>query len=257
MKAGTSSLAQTLHLLPNVSTGRIKEFDFFLPSKYATVPLREYHNNFDPECQIWGEIAPNYSKLETFPDVAKRIYEYNPNAKIIYIKRDPIERALSELKMHLIEGQVNHETTYNWFKYRRSSSWKRLNPSISREIKFGDFERNYIIQNSRYEHQIEPFKGLFGENVMTFSFEELISKENNDALKKLIRFIGISPREEVNLSHTHSSSDRIIPSYLALELAGLTNKLSYAHLIHRLPVFKPILIKIGFIRNQKKNMVCR
>ena len=48
--------------------------------------------------QITLEKSPGYSRR---PDVAKRVYEWNPNVKMILIIRDPVRRAISNYAHYL------------------------------------------------------------------------------------------------------------------------------------------------------------
>lgn len=252
MKAGTTALFETLNKIPEVSVGKIKEFDFFIAERSMPTSFEDYHDNFESSCRVWGEVAPNYSKRGTFSNVARRIHNYNPNAKIIYIKRNPIQRALSELKMHWMEGEVEHGTTFHWFMNRRPKSWKRRNSTNFTEIPFGDFEQNYIIQHSRYEHQLAPFKMLFHENVLVLEFEDLVNPSDNSSLIEITNFIGVSLPRETQLLKSHSSSGGIIPSNFALELASVHNKLHFKHWMHLFPWLRPFFLSVGFLRVQRK-----
>jgi hypothetical protein len=177
MKAGTSSLHALLNGHPEISTGRIKEYGFFYESKFEETAIGAYHSNFDVHKNLWGEICPNYSKRTTFEGVAQRISSYNPSAKIIYIRRNPIKRALSETRHFLEEGEVTSNSLINWHKNQRSRHWKKRNPEKSKLIRFGDFDKNQIVQNSRYEFQLNAYREFFTEDqILSIEFEHLLEK---------------------------------------------------------------------------------
>lgn len=252
MKAATTSLAKTLGNSNEISTGDVKEFDYFIPSKFERTPIEKYHNNFDAKCSIWGECAPNYGKRDSFTGVAQRIHDYNPNAKIIFIRRNPIERSLSELKMYWEEGEISQDSKIHWHKNRRSKNWKRKNLKQNYEVRFGDFESNPIIQNSRYEYQLHPYRELFGESLLILDFEKLTNSSGSDQLTQLLQHIGASPTEEIHSQHTHKSANMLIPSNLALFLAERFKYFQTDKLIHQIPALRSFFLRIGYLRKVKK-----
>ena len=252
MKAGTTSLAKTLNEIQEISTARVKETDFFTPTKFATTTLAEYHKNFDSTCPIWGEVAPNYGKRDTFPGVAQRIFNYNPEAKIIFIRRDPIARSLSELKMYFEEGEKSHDTRIHWFKHRRSRRWKRQNQSSFAYYRFGDFASNPIVQNSRYDFQLQPYRELFPESLLILDFEEIIGPDSSKVLARLQEFLKLTVATEIKFKKEHISENNLIPSNLALLLSEKSRYLNYASLMYLMPFLRKVFVQVGFLRIQKK-----
>jgi len=250
MKAATTALAMTLNEVEEVSTGRKKEFNFFTEKKNPT-SLERYHENFDPECRIWGEVAPNYGKRQRFHGVAQRIYNYNPEAKILFIRRDPIARALSELKMYYEEGEITHQSKIHWFKNRRSWLWKSQNQSSFHFYSFGDFDSNPIVQNSRFDFQLQPYRKLFPNSLMILDFEELTGHDSSTSLAKIQEFIEVIAPQDMKLKKVHLSKKRVIPSQAALFLAEKSKSLNYSHLIYAMPFLRKMFLNLGFLRVQK------
>jgi len=252
MKAATTSLFKTLDNFDEISCGLKKETDYFTSSKNKRITVEEYHKNFDVTCSIWGECAPNYGKRHTHPGVAQRIYDYNPKAKIIFIRRNPIKRSLSELKMYFEKGEISHDSKIHWLKNRRSKNWKRKNLETDYAFRFGDFESNPIIQNSRYEYQLQPYRDLFGESLLIMDFEKLTSSSCSDCFSQLFEFLNVSPINNIHLSKTHESTKRPIPSNFALFLREKSNYLNYEKLMHRLPALRGLFLRIGFLKESQK-----
>lgn len=59
--------------------------------------------------RITGDITPDYSILR--PDVVARVMRRFPEAKVIFIARDPVERVWSHLTMHMRKGDIGRNLT--------------------------------------------------------------------------------------------------------------------------------------------------
>jgi hypothetical protein len=93
MRSGTSSIRDALTRNPtiNVAHGEPK---FFSDELRVSSGYEAYHELFDWDNNyvLRGEKSPQYSVSLTAP---KRIQEYNPDARIIWMFRDPVARAIS------------------------------------------------------------------------------------------------------------------------------------------------------------------
>ncbi len=105
MKCGTSSLHQYLGEHPQVAVSTPKETDSFLERNEKDRTW--YHGCFDSEAKAYGEVSPNYTKHPGFPDVPDRMHEMLPDVKLIYLVRDPIERAISHYVHNWTRCRVN------------------------------------------------------------------------------------------------------------------------------------------------------
>jgi len=113
-KGGTTSLFYYLIQHPNILTGSGKELWFFdtnfkrgviwYRSNFPTIFHKFYRQIFEKKNTITGEASPNYI---FHPLSAKRAYSVIPNAKIIMLLRNPIDRAYSSWAMHLRRGSEN------------------------------------------------------------------------------------------------------------------------------------------------------
>ena len=104
MKGGTTSLHGYLDEHPQIQMTAVKETNFFAgpPSgkPYAkgaerVSRLDEYERLFDPAVSVRGEASPSYTMYPRRKGVPERIEEVVPEAKFIYLVRDPIDRLLS------------------------------------------------------------------------------------------------------------------------------------------------------------------
>lgn len=92
MRSGTSSLRDGLTKDPRLSIAHGEPMHFSRDRNYET-GFEAYHEKFEWEDSLMrGEKSPNYSVIDHTPG---RIQDYNPDAKIIWILRDPVKRAVS------------------------------------------------------------------------------------------------------------------------------------------------------------------
>ena len=97
-KAGTTSLHYYLDLHPEVQMSAVKETNFFAGPPNGrdyelgqVESLEAYEELFDAAVPVRGEASPNYANDPIRAGAAKRIKGLIPEAKIIYLVRDPVE----------------------------------------------------------------------------------------------------------------------------------------------------------------------
>jgi hypothetical protein len=101
-KAGTTSLHYYLDHHPQIQMSVEKEPHFFagpengFPYAMGRVSrLEEYEKLFDRAVAVRGESSPGYTSYPRRQGVPERIKELVPDAKFIYLVRDPIARTVS------------------------------------------------------------------------------------------------------------------------------------------------------------------
>jgi len=100
-KGGTTALGNHLRRHPDICMARVKEVHFFDQDKHFSkrdVNYSIYHSFFPKhsKARAFGEATPIYMFWQ---DAPKRIWEYNPDMKIILILRNPVDRAYSHWNM--------------------------------------------------------------------------------------------------------------------------------------------------------------
>ena len=112
-KAGTTSLHFYLQQHPDVCMSEIKEPNYFTAQEvvklyYDVSPVNSedwYHSIFTkPTRKVIGEGSVSYL---FYPEVAQKIYNYNPEARILIILRNPVQRAFSHYLMDFRLGLCN------------------------------------------------------------------------------------------------------------------------------------------------------
>ncbi len=110
-KAGTTSLLRYLGEHPQCVAHPQKEFAYFLDSK-------EYNDNYEKAFEKYYSeqkiedgslIIAKSASLSSRESAIKLLYEHNPKCEIVFILRDPVERAYSSYWMEKNAGSVNYE----------------------------------------------------------------------------------------------------------------------------------------------------
>ena len=106
MKGGTTILHDYICTHPNVVAGTQKEIHYF--SMYPTRGLDWYRDQFPdrPDSVLSIDASPTYFDVATMPTIPAYIKTAVPDARIILIVRDPVDRAISHFQ-HL--RQVSHK----------------------------------------------------------------------------------------------------------------------------------------------------
>ena len=167
-KAGTTSLFYYLNKNKGICMSSIKEPNFFSSQDLKTQKiyydslildnLKEYERIFTPKNkqQIIGEASVSYL---FYPNVANRIFDYNPRSKIIIILRDPVERAFSHYSMDLRLGHVKLSLDELF--------------DLGLNNKDNLFFQQYILLGQYYE-QVNRYIEVFGrENICVKFYDEL------------------------------------------------------------------------------------
>lgn len=168
-KCGTTTLAEQLALHPQICFCKTKEPCYFNRVSDWRAELAAYHNLYTPKPgQLCGEASTTYTFLPEWAETHERLYEYNPQLKLIYIMRHPVERVISNYAHRLVRSTV------------------RVDPG---QAVFAD---PVYLNRSRYGVQLRPYFNLFGrEQVMLLLFEEYIANPTVH-LRAIAQFLGIA-----------------------------------------------------------------
>lgn len=171
-KAGTTSLAVQLSEHPGICFCRVKEPSYFNQAGSWEAGLSGYHQLYVPEDgQICGEASTMYTSFPQWQDTHYRLNAYNPELKLIYIMRQPVERAISNYSHRLVRGLV------------------KTPPEVA------IFEDPVYINRSRYKVQITPYLELFKrEQILLLVFEEYVADQQR-TLQAIARFLGVSSED--------------------------------------------------------------
>lgn len=168
-KCGTSSLHYYLNLHPEISMSREKELHFFSRERYWNRGIDWYKSHFIGSKKIFGEASPSYTIYPFRKRVAERMYSVVPNARLIYMVRDPLDRMVS----HYI--------------HRYAIGWE----SRPIEEALGQGAQSIYVAVSRYHMQLEQYLKYFPRsNILIITLEELFGHRQL-TIEAVFRFLDV------------------------------------------------------------------
>jgi len=198
-KAGTTSLYHYLNEHLEIEMSSQKEPDYFSDSliqnkgmyygKNRIDTLEKYNNLFiNPEVKLRGEGSVSYL---FYDDVPLKIKTYNPEAKIIIILRDPVDRAFSHYLMDYRLGLV-------------SESFEDIINKKSKHKNAHLFYQQYI-QVSEYAPQIKRYLNVFKrENILFIDYEDF-KNDVAGVVNNVYLFLGVNDDFQPNLNKKHNT----------------------------------------------------
>ena len=100
-KCATTSLHYYLGLHPEISMSRTKELLFFVKEHGWQRGVEWYRSQFPEKTSRRGESSPAYTLWPKHQGVPERMRAVIPEARLIYLVRDPVERLVSEYRHRL------------------------------------------------------------------------------------------------------------------------------------------------------------
>jgi len=227
-KGGTTALDQYLRGHNQVCMAEKKEVHFFNEDKYfidGVDSYPTYHSHFSPSKRhkLMGEASPVYMYWDKVP---KRIFDYNPNMKLIVLLRNPTERAYSHWNMMRLNGDEElpfldairqekvrcsekgslHHRLYSYidrgfYLKQLRRLWKYF-PKNNILIIRSDWLKNNpeaILQNVTDFLNIERFENIEAKNVHSLPYNKSISLKEENALKVIFQSEILNLEKELEL----------------------------------------------------------
>jgi hypothetical protein len=169
MKAATTSLHNYLNLHPDISMSCEKELDFFIQEKNWGKGIDWYRSNFTYDTKVCGESSPNYTAYPYWKGVPERMNSIVPDAKLIYILRDPLKRIIS----HYIHSYACGLENRNFSEAMES------------------MENNPYIFRSSYFLQVSQYLDFFNKDHMLILTSEELKSLPEETIKKACRFLEV------------------------------------------------------------------
>jgi hypothetical protein len=181
MKCATSAVHAYLDAHPEIAMSRTKELNFFNGPEVAPHAdadtwwvtgqwhrgLDWYSSQLDASAPVRGESSPAYSS-PTCPEVPARMAAVVPDVRLVYLVRDPFERALSQYAHHHRDGTE-----------RRPVAEALL-----------DRASEYV-DRSRYFERVEPFLSCFDPRQLHVVVQERLARRRVQEVAALYRHVGV------------------------------------------------------------------
>lgn len=189
-KAGTTSMYEVLRRHPELFLPQKKELNFFYLEKEYEKGINYYENYFkiNEEGKIAGEASPGYICKKSSPE---RIKKHIPNAKLILIVRNPIDRAYSQYwhsRRNLNEGYTFEQAIE---KYLNADYWSNSK---------GYFNRGCYIK------YIKHYLNYFDKSQILIVLFDEMKKSPQSFYQKVFDFLNVSPIQIDELELKHNSS---------------------------------------------------
>ena len=201
-KCGSTMLASVLLSHPDCCHSAPKETNFFtlnFDEGWDWYRGTFAHYNGEP---VIGEASVSYGAIPFRKNVAKQLYEYNPDAKIVYICRHPWNKLVSGWKMATSgPGFVGHSSAIKGFEAYvlheepRADLGPWHNPTLGWDLAApsSDDVTRVWLDGIYYEGQIDNYLSVFPADQVKVMFLEDWKSDPDGEAAELCRFLGLDP----------------------------------------------------------------
>lgn len=174
MKSGTTAVHRYLDAHPQVSMAAIKEVNFFVGDEDPQVGqwqhgLAWYASLFDAAAPVRGESSPGYTSPDHL-EVPARMAKVVPDARLVYLVRHPVDRAMSQYLHHRRDGAERRPV----------------------EVALPDPASQYV-PRSRYHERVQPFLRRFGREQLLVVVQERLLADPATQLRRVYEHVGADP----------------------------------------------------------------
>lgn len=216
-RAGTTSLFQYLASHPDVTPSFPKEVHYFTnqyqrgPGWYRShFPLAAWRTAVQRRGRrplLTGEATPYYL---AHPHAAQRVRQDLPDARLIVLLRNPVDRAYSHYQ-HEVASGIETLT----FADALAREGDRLNSELAKiKQDEGYLSFNYqhfsYLERGIYAEQIARWLEHFGREQLLILCSEEFSAQPARTFKRVIRFLGLRPWEPDCFKRYHQSGARAL-----------------------------------------------
>jgi tetratricopeptide (TPR) repeat protein len=194
MKCGTTTLFDLIAQHPRCLTPFEKELQFFQYPHLDNQWYLEHFPRINPDRgYVTGDASPGYY---TF-DVVGRVRELLPNVKLIFIQRDPAERAVSHVRHN---SQVGMETFGPEQAIARIDELEQEIAAapenaekIILDITYQKRKHNSFLALGCYELLLRRWKSAFGPDQLLTLDLDALSQNPQATMTEVFQFIGLEP----------------------------------------------------------------
>jgi hypothetical protein len=195
-KGGTSALDAYLREHPALCMAEKKEVHFFDSEnlfREKTPDYARYHSFFTPRAThtLLGEATPIYMYWH---DAPRRIWEYNPEMKLIVVLRNPIDRAYSHWNM---ERSRNADTLSFWDALQKEQV--RCREALPYQHRVYSY-----IDRGFYGEQLRRLSLYFAKDRVLILKNEHLRNQPHEALRDVCDFLEVDPFESIKTKNVHS-----------------------------------------------------
>lgn len=225
-RCGTTSLHSYLGLHPQISMSRTKELNFFVAERNWGKGVAWYSEQFG-DAVVRGESSPHYTARSRYPGVPGRMSSLVPDAKLLYVVRDPIARALSAFSLARAMG---------------------LDDRPLERAMVEDFREGFYLEEGRYWLQLEPFLARFPAAQVLVLDQHELRNNRRDTLRMVFRYLGVDDGfDSEALDREHNRTPRGRRNRLGAALVPLLDRAVGPDRSRRLRAAAPTLARLPFV----------
>ena len=197
-KCGTTSLFDYLSQHPSIVPASKKEVNFFdynfdkgyfwYKSHFPTFFLKKFRLLKNKKF-LTGEASPLYIFNK---DIAQRVYQFNPNIKIILLLRNPVERAYSHYYQLVKNGSIKktfEESIDLELEQIMNDEFKKIYSKSNQEI--FNFLQSSNLQSGIYVDQIKNWTDLFPKKQFLIIHTYDLEHNLDDVISELCNFLNL------------------------------------------------------------------
>ncbi|MFL6206816.1 MAG: sulfotransferase family protein [Acidimicrobiales bacterium] len=192
-KCGTSTLHSLLGQHPQICMSTVKELNFF--TWHWERGLDWYASQFD-DAPVRGEATPEYTMQPGWPEVPARMAASVPDARLVYLTRDPVERIASQ-----------------WMHATASGVWNASFEDTVRDPGFPD--SNFVVRSRYWSQEAAYLRHFAEEQLLVASMDQLVS-DTEATLARILAHVGLDPAGARDLHLVHANAATLTrPPWLA------------------------------------------
>jgi hypothetical protein len=259
-KGASTSLNFYLKQHPEIFTSPVKQTRFF--SVYYERGKDYYINNFFSGVtseKMVGEATPTYFLL---PFVAKRIKDYNPDMKIIFCLRNPVERTFSGWSMRVNNGTEHlsfrealeaNAKQRETLKFETEEEGKIWTEDMLRDDRLEDTGTRTYLEGSMYAQNLQHYLAHFPASQIKVIFLDDLQKDVHATMKEVFEFLGVDP--QFRIQNTEQKNTYKKSKFKILEpILGKNKKISKM-LSGLMPkTFKKKILDTMYVEGSKKKL---
>jgi hypothetical protein len=189
-KAGTTTLWHLLRDHPELWLPETKEAPFFSHTEVYDRGWNDYLKRLDAPTRAGlqrGTVTPHY--MHGWHDastltVAQRIARRLPEARLLVLLRDPVERARSQHAMATARGR-EHRTA------DQALSELLHGDALQQARSYPDDTNSYVVQGE-YGRILEEYLGFFARTALHIEYSDSLAHEPIATVRRILSFLGVT-----------------------------------------------------------------
>lgn len=224
-KSGTTSLHSYLAEHPAIAMSTNKEPMCFVGDDWRQ-RLHRYETLFEHSADVRGESSTAYTSFPFAPEVPERVAATVPDARLIYVVRDPVPRTLAHYAQNVFDGFAERP-------------FDELMDAL-------EDPGNMPVWCSRYATQLERWRAHFPADRILVLDQVALLADRTSTLQRVLAFLGVDAgfsSSAWNLQHNTSPS-HLRPTSIARKLGPRAERAARAGRFRGLlstPIPKPVL----------------